>query len=299
MLAVVVGGLWPWLGYKRKRPGEKLQFGLPLAVLLLALLAVPTEVILLFIRSKAAWFDRYGMLAMIPASFLPVFLLAWRTRTSRAAGTVTALILLGAIVVVGPPQEPRIFAVRVVSEIFPPRVGGRIIAYTFGFVSPQPVPLPHYLVDSAKVASEIRHLDRFHPDLPLVAASGLTFLEMDNREDENIAARLFFLTDAEASAEIAHANIFESMGELKKMFPIRGNVEPYELFTAQHPQFLVIGTYDYPEDWLLRKAEADGAKLRIIGRYYGGYKDSDVYQVTMPAKMAAFHGVPDLQRSRN
>jgi len=48
----------------------------------------------------------------------------------------------------------------------------------------------------------------------------------------------------------------------------------------QHRKFLVFGTYDFPEDWLLRKLNADGAQLRLIGTVDDPqFKDMQVWQI--------------------
>jgi hypothetical protein len=47
----------------------------------------------------------------------------------------------------------------------------------------------------------------------------------------------------------------------------RGQVEPYCAFLREHSQFLVLGGYNYPDTWVLRKLEMDGAQLSILGTY--------------------------------
>ena len=41
--------------------------------------------------------------------------------------------------------------------------------------------------------------DRLAPELPFIDASGLTFMEMDNREDTRFLSRVYYLTDPSAS----------------------------------------------------------------------------------------------------
>jgi hypothetical protein len=128
-------------------------------------------------------------------------------------------------------------------------------------------------------------LTQVEPELPLVTASGLTFLEMDHSEDMSLVSRIYYLRDRSAAIQYAHATLFEDLTPfdlLKRYFPIRGNVEQYLSFTRRYRQFLVLGTYDYPEDWLLRKLAADGAKLVPIGYYDIPYKDHTIYRVTLP-----------------
>jgi Dolichyl-phosphate-mannose-protein mannosyltransferase len=120
------------------------------------------------------------------------------------------------------------------------------------------------------------------PNLPLVAASGLSFLEMNHNESPQLLSRLYYLSDRKSAVQYAHATLFEveePPAELKEKFGLRGNVEPYEEFVHQHQRFLVFGTYDWPEDWLLRKLKAEGADMKVIGHYNLSYKDKDLYLV--------------------
>jgi hypothetical protein len=118
-------------------------------------------------------------------------------------------------------------------------------------------------------------------DLPFVAASGLTFVEMDQREPPEFVGRLFYLTDRDAATRYAHASIFEHIRVLQEWSPMRAHVEYYRAFVTQHPRFLVLGTPGYPEDWLLAKLKDDGAEIRLIGSQDTGYKDRNLYEVTV------------------
>lgn len=126
------------------------------------------------------------------------------------------------------------------------------------------------------------------PGLPLVAASGLTYLEMDHYESATLVSRLFYLEDRPAAVRYAHATLFEDlegMDKLKRFFPIRANVQSYSQFIREHRQFVVLGTWDYPEDWLLKKLHDDGAIAGTIGEYRLPYKDKTFYLVTLPAAL--------------
>jgi hypothetical protein len=128
-------------------------------------------------------------------------------------------------------------------------------------------------------------LEQIAPGLPLVAASGLTFIELDHYGSGALAARLYYLKDRSAAVRYVHATLFEdfeSMDKLKRFFPIRANVEPYSLFMSEHHQFLVLGTPDYPEDWLLEKLHDDGAGIQMVRRLNLPNKDKNLYLVTMP-----------------
>ncbi len=116
-------------------------------------------------------------------------------------------------------------------------------------------------------------------NLPIVAASGLTFVEMNDRETAPTRARTFYLTDHDAATRFAHATLFENEADVQEALGLHGNVTPYHAFLEQHTHFFVIGTYTYPEDWLLRKLDADGATLIYRGKIRSTYKDDDLYEV--------------------
>ncbi|MEO6924491.1 MAG: hypothetical protein ABI142_11750, partial [Bryocella sp.] len=63
------------------------------------------------------------------------------------------------------------------------------------------------------------------------------------------------------------------------LFPIRANVAPYKEFIQHHPKFFVLGDYDYPEDWLLRKLLDDGATVQILGSTDTSFKSQVLYAV--------------------
>jgi hypothetical protein len=121
-----------------------------------------------------------------------------------------------------------------------------------------------------------------YPELPFVAASGLSFLEMDHEQPAEVANRLYYLTDHEYALSYAHANLLEGLTEAAKWFPIRAHVAPFRAFVRDHSKFLVLGTPDYPEDWLLRYLLFIHAKLEFIGNFPSEYKDTELFLVEMP-----------------
>jgi hypothetical protein len=118
------------------------------------------------------------------------------------------------------------------------------------------------------------------PELPFVTASGLTFLEMDHREAPEFIRRLYDLTDHESAVRY-HTNIFEWLPVLKQWFPVRANIAPYRDFTGRNRQFLVLATKGFPEDWLLPKLAEDGAQIRLLREENTGYRDHELYEVTL------------------
>lgn len=116
-------------------------------------------------------------------------------------------------------------------------------------------------------------------DLPFVTASGLSFLEMDLHEPKTLAHRLVYLTDREAAIRYRHSTLFEGLSAVQRVFPLRGRVEPYAEFRAQHKEFLVFARPKAEEDWLLDKLRDDGATLRLLSEHKTPYIDTQIYQV--------------------
>jgi hypothetical protein len=214
-------------------------------------IAAPLLLIVLLMRQHAAFFTRYGTMASLGVSILAAILLAHWTNGNIQAALICVAIALFVSSELG-------FAEQALLR-------GDILHSTEPTLAP------------CAVCAEVTRLD---PATPLVDASGLTFIEMDHRENATLLSRVFYLTDAAASEKYAHANIFETMGLEKAVFPIRANVDTYADFVAHHHHFFVLGDYNYPEDWLLRKLQADGATLRMLGRFGSSYRDRDLYEIT-------------------
>jgi hypothetical protein len=200
---------------------------------------------------KGAFFFRYGMIASVGISILCAILLCcWSNKGRRAAllGTVFSLLLSG-------------------------QAGAALsgISHWQQLKSPEPV------VAHCEVCELTASID---PSIPLVDASGLTFLEMSAREGSADLDRIYYLTDPVASLQYAHATIFERMQEEADTFHLRSHVSAFHTFIKQHPHFFVFGQSDYPEDWLLRKLSADGAHIVLRGHVASQYKDNDVYEIT-------------------
>ncbi len=245
-------------GGPRKVPPTSL-FTPPEWVLIGGLLLCPLVLLLKFMASHAAFFDRYGAVEGFAAAILIAVLLCRWTMDhgvpdSRAAlfGTVIALVISGT-----PATLPKQWHE---GDLLP----------TFANSVPRPKPCSACLRAAA-----------IDPTLPLVDASGLTFVEMNHNESPATLDHLFYLTDTQASTQIAHANIFEGMAEVVRAFHLLGHAEPYQVFVSTHHHFFVLGQHDYPEDWLLRKLEADGADIRLLGRTDDSYHDTEFYEVTL------------------
>ena len=281
LIILILAAVW-----RRKPLTREFPLSIPESALLVSLLLVPIEISLLLARSHGALFERYGIVAVIPIAVLPVLSLAWSSRRSPVAGVLLAAFLVPSLYV-----PPRVFAIEELPTILSPKQAAQVVQWVFPLpLAERPVKYLDASYGKSRSEPPLRlrgGLDEVHPELPIVAASALTFLEMDNREADKVARRLYYLTDREAAAQISHATLFDSYGKLKQVFPIRGTIEHYQDFVRAYPRFLVVGTYGYPEDWLLQKLQADGAMARRAWQLDLPYKDKDVYEIIMPPRSSA------------
>jgi hypothetical protein len=232
-------------------------FSWPEKILALGFCCVPLVVSLVFMHSHSAYFPRYGIPSIFGAAILTTWFVSRWTRNSSPAALVCSIIFVFGVV------TPSSIARHVQDVVQPIKPQGASLTGKFDIpISP------------------------IAPDLPLVDDSGLTFLEMNRRENSKFLSRVYYLNDAQAAVQYANATIFEGFPALVGKFPIRGNIMPYQDFIQQHQKFLVFGTYNYPEDWLLRKLLVDHATLRFLGDYNAGYKDEQLYEVTLAPSTA-------------
>jgi hypothetical protein len=230
---------------------KRSQIGPVELALAIGFILIPGMVNLALMRTHGAYFDRYALLVEFGYALVIAFLLAGRTNSNRAAPFAASCVLFVFVCAynLGPGLKPSVWA------------RGR-----------------------ADTLASSRALEQTRPDLPLVAASGMTFFEMDHYADPGTVARLYYLTDRSLAIRYANATIFEGMPGLKKYLPIRANFSAYSDFVARHRTFLVLASPDYPEDWLLRALLAAHADVRYLGEFPGPYKDKQLYQVTVPDK---------------
>jgi hypothetical protein len=215
------------------------------------LVASPLVILILLIRSHGAFFVRYATGGTIGLGVLAAVALAsWTSRDIRAAiiGLCIAYTVSGQL------------AAEVKAIVSKP---------IFTATEPKPVKC-----DACELSFKL------DPTLPFVDSSGLTFLEMDHRESAEMVHRVYYLEDPEASTDFAHANIFEGMSQEKALFPIRANVSMYSDFVRSNRRFFVFGNNDNPEDWLLRKLQADGATIEMLGETENSYRDHGLYYVS-------------------
>jgi len=288
MLVALLACLWPVL---RRRASQDQRQAIPpaplpallrpLGFLLCCLALIPLGVGILFAHTDTAFFDRYGIVVMIPIALVPALLLGFRTQRNQMAGVAVTLVLCATLFL---NTSGKLWLIEQLGNFAPPRVA----RYALNALALPPIitervkprVAPH-LQTALDAAPSVSNLDAIDPDLPLVANTGLTFLEIDRQGDAELTKRLYLLNDRQAAASIAHDTVFENYDRLEKVFPIRGKVEPYCAFISEHPRFLALGAYNHPQGWLLKKLDMDGADLHIIGTYGGITEEAQLYEVTV------------------
>jgi Dolichyl-phosphate-mannose-protein mannosyltransferase len=253
---------------------ETATTGISLRWLLFFLFIVPLEIEIIFSRTGAPFYERYGVVAMIPCVVFPAIFLAYHTHRDRFAASAVAGLLAVLLIL---NTSAKAWLVENLSNIARPKTAAGVLY----FISPPPIAPPELKVPSVpknlegalNSAPKVLHLDDVDPGLPLVAGSGPTFLVIDKYGDTALTQRLYLLTDHEAAATIVHNTVFDRYELVKAVFPIRGQVEPYCAFLRKHSEFLVLGGYNYPDTWVVRKLEMDGSVLSIVGTY-----DDDVLE---------------------
>ena len=232
-----------------------------------SVLAIPLLLLGYLALKQGAFFVRYTGVAVWPVAILTTALLArWTMIHDNVEPRPDPRVaLLGSLIVLLMSGLP---------FVIPQQIAAHDLIPTHANLEPRPEP--------CQACAITAQLD---PTLPLVDASGLAFVEMNHRENDATLTRLYYLTDPEASARIAHANIFERMPEVVQAFALHGHSEPYAAFMTQHPHFFLLGQHDYPEDWLIPRLIEDGAHLRLIRITHDGYwHDTELYEVNAAAR---------------
>ncbi len=96
--------------------------------------------------------------------------------------------------------------------------------------------------------------------------------------------RTYFLTDRSRALRYSHATLWESESEVVRILHFQGKVEDRSIFESAHPHFLVLGTYNHPEDWLLPTLLAEGDTVSYLGTFHTSYMDKDLYEVTIRSR---------------
>lgn len=243
-----------------KRPKHSnIRISAPRWVLYATLLALPVVMNVLLRLIHGGFFDRYSIPTALAFAFLVTLAIARGTNLSEVAAAWCCWILLANMLVFNQVPQRAMAFLRGTHRANISMFTGRPEAYE----------------------SEMAQLEAIDPDLPLVAASGLTWIEMDRYEPAATVNRLYYLSDRKLALKYANALIFEGFKDDKEYMPLRAHVVPYEEFLAQHKQFLVLGTPDYTEDWLIPALLHEKASLRYLGTFDGPYKDHELFEVTM------------------
>ncbi|HKB99835.1 MAG TPA: glycosyltransferase family 39 protein, partial [Terriglobales bacterium] len=274
--------LWPVF---RKQPSATStanpnSIRVPFGFLLAALSLMPLAIGILFARTSTAFFDRYGVVWLIPFAVVPAIALAYATQCDRLAATATALFIA---VIFFFNSSGKAWIVEQVSNLAPARAASKLL-YVLALppmLPPGNPPIPSYLQAALAVAPSVSHLDAIDPQLPVVANTGLTFMELDREESAQVALRLYMLTDEVAASTIAHDTVFAHYEQVVSAFPIRGKIEDYCNFVSAHPRFVVVGAYNNPQGWLLRKLDQDGAELHVLGICQGYSEECQIYEISV------------------
>jgi hypothetical protein len=286
-LAVIllIAAVWPLVpkGQNTARRFGSRAADVSLRWLLLFLFLVPLEIEILFARTGTAFYERYGVAALIPCAMVPVMFLARRTHCDRrAAGWM--VVLLAVLLIFNTFGKP--WLTEQLSSVARPAVAAKLM-YVLALPPIAPPTLtqpsvPPGLQKQLSAAPTVSRLGALDPSLPFVAGNGPTFLELAQYQDATLTNRLYLLTDHAAAATIVHATAFDHYELVRAAFPISGKVESYCTFLRGHSQFLVLGGYNHPDTWLLRQLEMDGATLTIIGIYEDGViEEHQIYRVSV------------------
>jgi membrane-associated HD superfamily phosphohydrolase len=239
---LLIAGFSGVIAARGRRAERPLEWSRPEMVLFTAIAIVPVLLDLIMMLDRAPFWGRYGITSAVALYFVAALILTLLVGRVARAGFV-AVISAGLL------------------------LATQKIA----------IPAHNQMIHPAPVNAAA--LARARPDLSIVVASGLTFVEMGQYESPVLCARLFYLRDRSAAIRFAHATIFEDLADFQKEFKLPGNVESYSRFVQDHPDFLVFGTFNYPEDWLLRKLSADGAQIVPIGEFDTPYKDKMLFEI--------------------
>jgi hypothetical protein len=285
---LLIAAAWPFVskGQNTVRRSGSRAADVSLRWLLLFLFLVPLEIELLFARTGTAFYERYGVVALLPCAMVPAIFLARRTNADRrAAGWI--VVLLTVLLIFNTFGKP--WLTEQLANLAPPSVAAKLM-YVLALPPIAPPALrqptvPVGLEKQLSTAPTVSQLGMLDPNLPFVAGNGPTFLELAQYQDAALTNRLYLLTNHAAAATIVHATAFDHYELVRTAFPISGQVESYCTFLRGHSQFLVLGGYNHPDTWLLRKLEQDGATLTVIGTYEDGViEEHQVYRVSVDSE---------------
>ena len=242
-------GIVVWREPGVRKPGSKplpsLGFQPAELTFLLAALMPPLMLNALSMYTHGPFYGRHAFLTVLTVNLLVVLFMAHESRANRLSGMVAAVIILG-----------------------------------FSMYFLWGLDMNAVAIDP-KLPKLGKDFNRIHPELPLVANSILTYLEMDRYENPAVLARLYYLVDSESAVKYAHNNLTEGLPVMKQHFPIRANSSSYGEFVAKHRHFMVLGDIGPQRGWLLVKLKAEGAQVTELGRIETPYPDPKLYEVRL------------------
>ncbi len=124
-------------------------------------------------------------------------------------------------------------------------------------------------------------LDR---SLPIVTANPMTFTEMSDREPQDLAERVVYLTDRGEAQRISGYTLFENEDKIARILGLPSRGERAREFVVTHPRFWLVANPADSTEWLLRSLVERGATVAWRGRIEPGFDDSDLYLVTVSDK---------------
>jgi hypothetical protein len=213
-------------------------------ILLVSLVALPVVILLAGHVFQIQFWLRYGYAAAPAWALLAAWILARKLPLPRMVAVIMAISCVGYMVG------------RMLTEATPQG--------NAGIMEGGRMPIP---------------LASLNPNLPIVTASPMTFVEMSDREKPDIAKRVVYLTDVHAAMQYSHYTLFENEGKIARLLNLPSHGEPLQPFLQQHQEFYVVGDYHRPEVWLLRKLAADGLDLDYLGTFQSTYQSEDLYLV--------------------
>jgi hypothetical protein len=225
--------------------GKRPQLPLSAAELfaLLGFFAVPSILLLYLMHAHAAFFFRYGIVANFAIAILIPIFLAWLTRGNRTVAWITALALFVWSILPAHILIPAIHPARLSLSIRKPGA-----------------------CEACVLANRIA---------PFVDASGLTFLEMEQSRRYPIPFACVLSHRSVRIHELCACQHLRRNAGGKRRVSNPRQSGAVSIFVRQHPTFLVFGTYDYPEDWLLRKLS--GARNALYMLFAGVFDFSRAF----------------------
>ena len=187
----------------------------------------PTLAIMYTIHGKIPFFYRYGLWVVLPITLLLVRTVEYLSKGSQAAALLAAFFAL--------------------------------VNFSFNHLGAQGTST------ATERGAMLRYAISAPPFLPIVAAGGSRFIELDRSEPSKFVSRLYYLTDRNAEIQYTRSNRFEDFGIITRIYPVRGHVEPYPVFVASHKHFLILlFPGDLAESWIVQKLKADGATVTPV-----------------------------------